>query len=70
MQWIPVSEKLPEDDEYVLLYFPSWRQVCGYLRYNLDEPCWCLYAEDGWPMPCNSVPTHWMPLPEPPKGVE
>lgn len=58
-RWIPVSERLPDNDRYVLLNLPReiiqaywhngrgcWRSVMG----MIDEPC-----------------THWRELPAPPE---
>ena len=66
-QWIPVSERLPELDvdvlafngdyifisQYYISHFCSWDKV-GHLVCVKDS-----YAKN---------PTHWMPLPQPPKG--
>ena len=63
-RWIPVTERLPEEWEDVLVW--SWSGFCEVAVY-LGTPgkwrvCWNhTMLED------NSV-THWMPLPEPPKG--
>jgi hypothetical protein len=73
MDWQPI-ETAPKDGTEVLLVrngsfrqIGSWRKPCqqadGY-RVNDGEPCWVGYsAEKRVP-----EPTHWMPLPEPPKG--
>ena len=62
-KWIPVSERLPEHGKVVL--------VCG--KRGAIYTAWCnsLYKNPGWHK-LNSKnhycdPTHWMPLPEPPK---
>lgn len=64
--WIPVTERLPEDDTVVL--------VCGksggvYTAIHNNSKTW---IHGWWKMNsknhhCN--PTAWMPLPEPYKGV-
>lgn len=65
-KWIPVSERLPEEYEPVLVYDPS----VGHGQYVMNAT-WSVY---GWETefdfdPCeNPGITHWMPLPEPPKG--
>ena len=55
--WIPVTERLPENDTAAIVATDS----------GMVFPC--LYAYDGWDlweMYTVNV-THWMPLPEPPK---
>ena len=63
-EWIPVSERLPEKDDKVLAVVKE----DGYNRiafvFYEDRRWWdCFY--DGFH---NINVTHWMPLPEPPKG--
>ena len=59
-KWIPVSERLPEDYEDVLVYSGG------------VEPGWCdrgvFYEYDKYESDRIDGVTHWMPLPEPPKG--
>ena len=62
-KWIPVTERLPELDTEVLVY-----------AYNHNIWVWEYHgnaweAEDGYYHEVDVV-THWMPLPEPPKGEE
>lgn len=59
--WIPVTERLPDNQENVLCD-DEGRVVVGYYT---DE-------EVGWHDVHNYriYPTHWMPLPEPPEGVQ
>jgi hypothetical protein len=65
-QWIPVSERLPEDYDMVILTdsdwvtFGCWSAGCGY--WNVRED-----AEANGPRPLERF-THWMPLPEPPEA--
>jgi hypothetical protein len=68
-RWIPVSERLPEHQDTVLLYvedYGGWitlGQRSGDGWYVNEE------AEGGGPKPLDRF-THWMPLPEPPtKGT-
>lgn len=63
MQWIPISEKFPQEDEDVLLQFPS-NQGVGYY----EDGDWMINTGDG----IYSIvgyneekPIAWMPLPEP-----
>lgn len=71
MEWIKVEDKLPEQFEYVLAYYPE----------ECDDPkeCigGCIYTKEiGFCMPGLDSKkdiytfegvTHWMSLPEPPK---
>lgn len=64
--WIPVTERLPEDDVIVLAYAPS-----------ANEPIWPAYLSDEgevqshWRWPDGEVidytVTHWQLFPEPPE---
>jgi len=67
-KWIPVTERLPEVNKYVLGYFKdgSMTAVC---LFDIDEHMtfWRACTDEGWEADCDSEPTHWMPLPEPPK---
>lgn len=72
--WIPVTERLPEDDVYVLLTVrrmdDSYNHVpfisTGYISWN-HQCWWC--AHDGNCKDANVEVLAWMPLPEPFKGV-
>jgi hypothetical protein len=67
-RWIPVTERLPEVNKYVLGCFKdgSMTAVC---LFNIDEHItfWRACTDEGWEADCDSEPTHWMPLPTPPK---
>ena len=58
-KWIPVTERLPEDEGIIVVL----GNPCEVWTFNGD------YWEDecGWLQDFKDV-THWMPLPEPPKG--
>ena len=58
-RWIPVTERLPEDDDDVLI-MSSGSISMGY--YSIYNEYWADYINV-----YNSDVTHWMPLPEPPK---
>lgn len=67
-KWIPVEEELPEINQDVLMYFDAGNMAAGFW-HDGDETItfWCSYSDDGWYTDCDSEPTHWMPLPMPPK---
>ena len=64
-EWIPVTERLPETGEYV---------VCIAKRnpFSRFMPMVARIEKNGWANPMTdryiSEGTHWMPLPQPPKG--
>ena len=67
-RWIPVTERLPEEGEYVLCVLKGFNyggkiQVCKFVPADKfkDKP-YFEHFRNGFP----SV-THWMPLPEPPE---
>lgn len=66
--WISVSERLPEKTADVLMMFEHGNMAVGYW-HDGDEHVtyWCAYTDDGYYTDCDSEPTHWMPLPEPPE---
>lgn len=85
-EWIPVSERLPEDDKRNHFYDDGnliFTTVLGYdkeggvrlvNRINV-KPCGIDYidrlATEGWRWSYRAEEvTHWMPLPEAPKEVE
>ena len=65
-KWIPVTERLPEEYEPVLVFDPS----VDHGQYVMRACC----SIDGWMTEfdfdhCENYGiTHWMPMPEPPKG--
>ena len=64
-EWISVDDRLPEADVAVLarcFYHESWRTlVCHTSKRNTGE--WYTNVAGQWVQV-----THWMPLPEKPKG--
>ena len=63
-EWISVKDRLPE----------PWKQVLIYSRHDFCESAFYIGVPGKWRVTWNhemldadSV-THWMPLPEPPKG--
>jgi hypothetical protein len=64
--WIPVSERMPEEDEDVLVFTKDSQPEMHVA--SLDEDgIWYPSHGDGWEFP---DVTHWMPLPEPPKVTQ
>lgn len=65
MEWISVKDRLPEVYAKVLCYFPNKRYgsqiAVSYFESNAIESGMCADAFK------HGKPTHWMPLPEPPK---
>lgn len=60
-QWISVKDGMPEDNDRVIAFRPYEAEVSAY-RYSV---MW------GWALKTSVSHrgiTHWMPLPEPPKG--
>ena len=70
-KWIPVTERLPNTAERVLVC-KTWlgtvyKPVYGYYQdFPNQKGCWYVLTDVGY-YPQREV-THWMPLPEPPKG--
>ena len=65
-QWIPVGERLPEDDCDVLIALPridgEFLVTTGY--FSGTQRWFPRGTSHGW------TPTHWMPLPTPPEKKE
>lgn len=68
MGWINVNDRLPEQNVAVLAVFASGEMVVCRI-YDIDETwvLWRAETDDGWECEMDFSPTHWMPLPEPPK---
>jgi hypothetical protein len=66
-QWIPVSERMPEDGQRCIIYRPD-----SHLPPNYDPNVTIkeFRAISGEFTMCSVQPTHWMPLPQPPEGKE
>ena len=71
VKWISVKDRLPDTAERVLVC-KTWlgtvyKPVYGYYQdYPNQKGCWYVLTEFGY-YPQREV-THWMPLPQPPKG--
>ena len=63
-KWISVKDRLPEDDSDVLAYSRNGEEGRIYPA-NYAKGVWfdCIFNT-----PVTDTTTHWMPLPEPPKG--
>lgn len=60
MKWISVNDRFSAKDELVLIFGDN-NYIVGYYSVESDE-----WLEQGyWTLPFK--PTHWMPLPPPPK---
>ena len=60
-RWIPVEERLPEHNVFVIV---------GYKRYGYAfEGCYSEEESEWYDREYSSIanPSHWMPMPEPPK---
>ena len=66
LRWIPVSERLPEHEDDVLLYVEDYGSWITLGRKSGDGWYVNEAAEGGGPKPLDRF-THWMPLPEPPE---
>ena len=77
-EWIPVTERLPEQDKEVLLIVHGWEDrlyYTGCLHRQEAERSWLTGIESkasdwkiwGFSYFREPIVTHWMPLPEPPK---
>lgn len=70
--WIPVEERLPEENVTVLAFNAdphAEKYVLARYRAVVHFGyCWCQFDQeyDSWCASCWKV-THWMPLPQPPK---
>ena len=72
-EWVSVDDKLPPYNHNVLVYRPNMAMkilVDNYGAYYGEDDDewhegWARYGED---IHNNPLITHWMPLPQPPKG--
>lgn len=67
-EWISVDEQLPEAGAYVDVWLEDMRQ-CD-IEYDGGRFIEHSYSgcNDDTHHECEIDPSHWMPLPEPPKG--
>jgi len=63
MEWINVKQKLPNENEHVIVFSNNGDGICvAFRRYDI----WCVFPVCYEDSGIFSV-THWMPLPEAPK---
>ena len=68
LDWVPVSERLPKDGVYVLgRYANNDMAVVCVFEHDEDLVFWRAMVDEGWETDCDIEPTHWTPLPKPPK---
>ena len=68
-RWIPVSERLPEEDNPACLFRTSGSGV--YFGYHIGYiPCWVAVGIRDFIGLLYDTVTHWMPLPPPPPEEE
>jgi hypothetical protein len=63
-EWRPI-DSAPRDGTCVLLFAPGWKAASTAWTFGNDEWQDCPYHHGGNPA---WKPTHWRPLPSPPKG--
>lgn len=71
MEWQPI-ETAPKDGTQVDVYISELQERYTEAHFCVSEQCWV------WDLPCGTKrvmftktpPTHWMPLPQPPKETK
>ena len=69
MNWIKISDQLPQENEYILIsngidVHYGHLESPGYIRHIKTKP-YHFFAINEYCYPIEEF-THWMPLPEPP----
>lgn len=66
-KWIPVTERLPDNNgKYLVARKEGGRYSISVRKFRKEVPCWYTGYCGHWERRTNGI-THWMPLPEPPK---
>lgn len=71
-RWIPVSERLPEEDCYTFIYYRKKWKGLQCLNFKVAKYCkkFDVWQEFIGTDSDYSRPDYWMPLPEPPEEGE
>ena len=67
-QWIPVTERLPEEKQLVLAVCKSGKMFVGYYWNCHGTIIWAIRTARDSTKKITQIVTHWMPLPDPPEG--
>ena len=65
-EWISVTERLPDYFTGVLVWCPG--NKCIYAAYRNVRQEWCTFDDTIAGHVVVNMVTHWMPMPQPPKG--
>lgn len=66
-KWLPI-DAAPEDEKIIIFATPDWVDTAFFILdedYNRRDWFWSM----GKRLHQNHVPTHWMPLPDPPEAA-
>lgn len=73
MDWVKVTDKLPDLNREVLVYYRGSRDIgfCGWQGYGIGfvakgGNCYEWFTNQGFATPKMPIPTHWAPLLTPP----
>ena len=66
-RWIPVSERLPDDENDVLVRYRYGHKTVCVVAYRVSgNDCWTMSVGDCFDF-SDEQATHWMPLPDAPE---